>query len=249
MELELKDYLAIIRKRLIMLIAIVVIASSVTAVYSYYFVDPVYQAATKLIVNKKNDLADQLDINSVNLNLRLIDTYKEIIKTTAIMDKVVSAHPEFGMSSEQLIARIKVSSVNNTQVMTLSIRDQSYEKAVEVVNAVAKVFVEEIPELMAVDNVSILNTAKLIRNPSPVAPNPTLNIAISLIVSLMLGVGIAFLLEYLDDTIKTEKDVRDVLGLPTIAMIPKVKRADMEKARLQIAESEQAGGKAHVPIN
>lgn len=247
MDLELKDYLAIIRKRLLMIIAIAVVASSTTAIYSYYFVDPVYQASTKLIVNKKNELADQLDINSVNLNLRLIDTYKEIIKTTAIMDKVTAEHPEFSMTSEQLIEKIKVSSVNNTQVMTLSVRDGDYEKAVHVVNAVAKVFVEEIPSLMSVDNVSILNSAKMDHPPAPVAPNPELNIAICLIVSLMLGVGIAFLLEYLDDTIKTEQDVREVLGLPTIAMIPKVKRADMDKASLQVKET--AGGKTHAPIS
>lgn len=212
------------------IVAIVLVACTATAVFSYYFMEPVYQASTKLIVNKKSELAEQLDLNSVNLNLRLIDTYKEVIKTTAIMDKVAEKHPEFGLTSEQLIDKIRISSVNNTQVMTLSVQDYSYVQAANIVNAVAEVFVEEIPKLMSVDNVSILNEAKIMDNPKPIKPNPQLNIAISFVVALMFGIGLAFLLEYLDDTVKTEQDVRDVLDLPTIAIIPKVKKKDAEKA-------------------
>jgi capsular polysaccharide biosynthesis protein len=99
---------------------------------------------------------------------------------------------------------------------------------VQIVNAVAKVFVDEIPKLMSVDNVSILNEAKLKDSPVPVKPNPKLNIAISIVVALMIGIGLAFLLEYLDDTVKTEQDVREILDLPTIAVIPKIKKKELD---------------------
>ena len=58
-------------------------------------------------------------------------------------------------------------------------------------------------------NVSILNEAKTepTVRPQPVEPNIVLNLAIGFILSLVMGLGIAFVLEYLDDTIKTEEDV------------------------------------------
>ena len=72
---------------------------------------------------------------------------------------------------------------------------------------------------MSVDNVNILSPAVLAENPSPVKPNKMLNIAIGAVVGLMIGVGLAFLLEYLDTTIKTEHDVEELLHLPIIGLV------------------------------
>jgi capsular polysaccharide biosynthesis protein len=249
MELELKDYIRIVKKRLWLIASIVLLSCIVTGVFSYFFIQPVYEASTKLIVNKTSERVgiDQVDINTVNLNLRLIDTYKEIIKTPAIMDKVVEANPSFQLTADELIKKVKVSSVNNTQVMTLIVQDESYEKAVLMVNEVSRVFKSEIPSIMKVDNVSLLNEAKLIENPVPVKPNPKLNIAISLVVSLMVAVGLIFLLEYMDDTIKSDSDVEQFLGLPTLAMISRISEEDLGSEKAQI--TRQVGETRNVPIN
>ncbi len=248
--MELREYLNIIRRRLWMIAVFVLLATLTTAIVSYYFIQPIYEASTKLIVNRSNDEAGvpQLDFNTVNMNLKLIDTYKEIIKTPRIMDKVLELHPELNMTTDELISTVKVSSVNNTQVMTLEAQDASYEKAAHIVNAVSSVFKDEIPSIMKVDNVSILNEALPNANPEPVKPKPLLNILISFIVSFMMGLGIAFLLEYLDDTIKSEEDVAQILGLPTLAVISKVKDADITP-RGTSSSKQKAGEAPYAAVN
>lgn len=240
MELELKDYVKIIKKRWWLVLAIVLVSCLAAGVISYIFMEPIYQASTVLFVNKteeQNGVAS-ININDVNLNIKMVDTYKVIIKTPYIMEMVAQEHPEFGLTPEQLIDKVQVSSVNNTQVMTLSVKDASHEKAVEIVNAISRVFQREIPNVMKVDNVTILSEAQVKPNPTPVEPNPVLNIAIAFVVSLMVGVGLAFLLEYLDDTVKTEDDVQQLLGLPTLATIIKIKDEDYNGAT---AVSDQKG--------
>lgn len=239
MELELKDYIRILRKRIWLIVAFVAVVSIFTAIASNLWLQPIYQASTKLIVNKTNDniTVPQLDFNTVNMNIRLIDTYKEIIKTPAIMDKVVQKHPELGLTSAQLTSKVSVSSVNNTQVMTLSVQDPSYRKAAEIVNAISLVFIQEIPSIMKVDNVSLLAPADPNKTPAPIKPRPALNTAIAVVVSLMIAVGITFLLEYLDDTLRTEQDVEQHLGVPTIAMIPKLKDEEKIGSRTDVALS------------
>lgn len=69
------------------------------------------------------------------------------------------------------------------------------------------------------DNVSILPLADDQENQSPVSPNPPLNIAIAAVVGLMVGVGLTFLLEYLDNTVKTEQDIEKLLELPVLGAI------------------------------
>ncbi|RED65811.1 YveK family protein [Cohnella lupini] len=230
-ELDLKDYIRILRKRIWMILVIVIVCSSITAIVSMVWLQPIYQASTKLIVNKTDEAlnASQLDINAVNLNIRLIDTYKEIIKTPAIMDKVVQEYPDLGLTSEQLTSQVKISSVNNTQVMTVSVQNSSFRKATEIVNAISVVFIRQIPTIMKVDNVSFLAPANPDKTPLQVKPQPVLNTAIAFIVSLMLAIGVALLIEYMDDTIRTEQDVDQYLGLPLIGLIPVQKEEDTKE--------------------
>jgi len=247
MELDLRDYIRIIRKRIWIIIAVVLIATAATAIASFYLIKPVYEASTKLVVNKSDQQTanNQVDLNSINTNLSLINTYKEIIKTTAIMDKVVAAYPQFQLTPEQLSKKVSVSSVNNTQVMTLVVQDISYVKAAQIVNAVSKVFQVEIPKIMKVDNVSLLNEAKESDLPTPVKPNKKLNVALSFIVALMVSVGIVFLLEYLDDTLKSEADVQQYLGIPTLGMITKVRDEDIaghSKTEASKVDKNKVGG-------
>ncbi len=228
MELELKDYLQIVRKRIWLILVFVLLSCIVTGIVSIFFLKPVYEASTKLIVNQSREAVglEQIDLNAVNLNLRLIDTYKEIIKTPAVMKAVAEEHPEFGLSAEELVGKVRVNSVNNTQVMTLVVSDGSYEQAAHIVNAVSEVFQREIPGIMNVDNVSILNQADPALQPTPVKPDIKLNIAIAFVVSLMAVLGIVFLLEYLDDSIKTEKDIELYLGLPTLTVVARMTEDD-----------------------
>src|SRR5690606_39480013 len=101
--------------------------------------------------------------------------------------------------------------------------------AVDIANTTADVFQNEILELMSVDNLSILSPAMLKEDPTPIKPNPMLNMAIAAVIGLMLGVGIAFLLEYLDTTIKTEQDIEEILGVPLLGVISPIK----EEAKLE----------------
>lgn len=57
---------------------------------------------------------------------------------------------------------------------------------------------------------------------SPIKPNKKLNVAIAFILSFMVFTMLAFILEYLDNTIKTPEDINRELGLSVIGVIPKM---------------------------
>jgi len=68
------------------------------------------------------------------------------------------------------------------------------------------------------DNISISSRAQA--PVAPIGPNRTRNIFLAFLISLAAGIGLAFLLDYLDDSIKTSDDIGRLLGLPTLALIP-----------------------------
>lgn len=251
MELELKEYFNIIKKRVWMLVVIVLVSCITTGIVSYYYMKPVYSASTKLIVNKSSEISgiETLSSDLLRSNLMLVNTYKEIMKTPAILDHVAADYPDLQMTTEQLIDKIRVSSVNDTQVITVSVEDYSHAKAVMIVNAVSEVFKSQIPQIMKVDNVMILNAAKQLDQPVPVKPNPELNLVISFVVSLMVAMGLIFLLEYLDDTIKTEADVQNYLQLPVLVTINKMNKDELKNNKIDESLNQQVGEKSYANLN
>ncbi|CAN5523015.1 exopolysaccharide regulatory tyrosine autokinase VpsO [soil metagenome] len=55
---------------------------------------------------------------------------------------------------------------------------------------------------------------------SAARPRVALNMALGALVGLVLGIGLAFFIEYLDTSVKTMDDVENLLGVPVLAIIP-----------------------------
>jgi capsular exopolysaccharide synthesis family protein len=77
-------------------------------------------------------------------------------------------------------------------------------------------------------SVSISNYSRLPH--APVGPYRMRTIVIALMLSLVAGIGLAFLLDFLDDTIKSVDDISRYINLPSLALIPAV-RSDKPRLR------------------
>ncbi|MEC0238981.1 Wzz/FepE/Etk N-terminal domain-containing protein [Paenibacillus dokdonensis] len=248
--MELKLMIQMLRKRLWLIVAFVVICTAGAGLYSKYMITPMYEASSTLIVNKMNldqEGARGLDLNEITSNIMLINSYKVIITSASIMDKVVQQHPDMQITSAELIDKLQVITAQNSQVITLKMRDPSYDRAMKIVNAVSQVFKEEIPRIMKVDNITLLDNAKPQKNPVPVSPKLKVNVALAFAASFLLVVGIVLLLEYLDDTVRNEYDVERYLELTTLGAIQKMKKRDL-KTRSSARSKKQAGEK-YAPLS
>ncbi|HYX29663.1 MAG TPA: polysaccharide biosynthesis tyrosine autokinase [Pyrinomonadaceae bacterium] len=70
------------------------------------------------------------------------------------------------------------------------------------------------------NNIRVVDYA--IAEKKPVSPRRTLVVGLSFILALCLGIGLAFLIEYLDDSVRSMEDVENFLRLPSVALIPQV---------------------------
>lgn len=251
--MELKQYFRVLQKKWWLIATIVIIATTATCVKSFYFTTPVYAANAKLIVNQSSgEGGASLNASTIQTSIFLINSYKEIIKSSAIMNKVVEEYPNLGQSAWQLSSNISVTSANNSQVMNLVYHDTSYSNAAEIVNAVSTVFKEQIPHIMNVDNITILSEADTEATPVPINLNPIMNMIISFAISLMLAVGLVFLLDYLDDTLKSETEIFETLDVPVLAVVGMISKADLKKStRIKSIQNQntKVGDSSYATLN
>lgn len=217
--MELKEYLDIIIKKKWLIILLPLIATMITAYVSFYIVDQVYEANTTLyIINKSSGSEFSIAYNDLLVGQQLVKDYKEIVKSRRITSEVIEELELGNISSSMLSEKINVNARNDTRLIEIKVQDSSPQTAVDIANKLAEVFTREIVNIMKVENISIVDTAQLPEH--PIKPRPMMNIAVAFILGLLTALGISFIIEYLDDTIKTTDDVEKYLGLTVLGTIP-----------------------------
>ena len=224
--ISLQDIFRILKKRLAMITVITLLATAASAIITYFFLTPKYEADTEILVNQS--IKDQAQFNTgvVQANVQLVNTYSDIIKSPTILKDVIDKL-HLDITPDGLQGQLSVESKQNSQVFTVAVQDKNPAKALKIANTIATVFADKIPTIMSIDNVSILSKARLAADGHPVAPKPTLNMAIAFVVGLMVSVGLAFLMEYLDNTIKTEEDIEQFLELPVLGAVMEASANDL----------------------
>lgn len=219
--MELREVFEIIKKRFNIIVLITLAIVLITAVFSFIILDDVYETYTTLMVSKAAEGTGAVDIqyNDILLNQKLVKTYSTIVSSNKVVDQVIQ---DLGIDEdpEDVKEKIDVTSVGETEIIKISVQDKDREFAANLANATANVFMDVVSETMKMDNVQVIDEAKVPER--PVKPRKLLNIVISGILGVMIGFGVVFLQEYLDNTIKTPEDVEKYLGLPVLGTIPSI---------------------------
>ena len=216
--ISIKELFSILRKKIWLIIVSTVISVTTGAILSFYIITPIYQTSTQLLVNHTSNPEARFNYGDIQTNLQLINTYSVIIKSSAILD-LVRDELDLKITTNALNEKISVSSQQDSQVVNIVVQEENPNTAVLIANKTAEIFQREIIKIMNVDNVTILAKAEIGETPNQIKPQPILNIAISLVIGLMVGVGMVLLQEYLDNTIKSEQDIEKQLGLPIIGVV------------------------------
>lgn len=218
--IDLREYLTIIKKKAWIIAAITAVTTFVSAFLSFFVLSPVYEAKTTLIVNtdQKND--DTITGDEFSVTQRLAVTYGEIIKSRTVLEPVIE---KLGLdiSYDDLSKMVTVSPVKDTQIINISVQDTNPLKAKDIANSIPEVFTKEVKRITKANSVEVID--KAVEPLSPIKPNKLMNVLIAFVLGIMIGLFVVFLIEYMDNKMKTPQDVEKHLDLPILGVIPKEK--------------------------
>ncbi|WP_276353950.1 YveK family protein [Cohnella caldifontis] len=245
--MDFKQVARILRSKWRFVFIATLLLTSLAGAYSYLYAQPIYEASAKLILT--NGQADEtgLSYNQLMANGMLIQTYGEIVRTPRLMEKVVENHPELHATADELAALVTTKTTNN-QIMSIVVQDGSYDWAAAVANAVAGVVLTEIPEIIKVNHLFLLDQAAAAPHPEPINTKPEIKTAIAFVLSVVFSAGIVLLRHYLDDRVRSAQELETRLGLRALAALPRVKRSEAYPLIRNVPE-EKTGEKAFVTVS
>lgn len=224
-EFNVVEFLKYYMGKFIFVILFIVMGVVGSYVYTYYIQVPIYRSQTSLVLTKTNG-STTITQNDINLNKNLVSTYREIIQSRRILDKVIK-NLDLDVDYKELAQNVSVDSVNDTELIVISVYNKDNELAKKIADEIANVFKTEITTIYNIENVSIIDKA--------LVSNTSYNV--NVVKQFILGAGIGFVLSslillirfYLDDTVKSEEDIEKKLGLSVLGRVPKYKNKKGDK--------------------
>jgi capsular polysaccharide biosynthesis protein len=187
---------------------------------------PVYGASVKILVGQKAEGDQSSNLSGTVQGLeQLTQTMVEAINSRPVAEEVIR-RLELRMTPGDLLGNLTIEQIETTQFIQLYYQDEDPQRAQKVVNTLADVSSERIAQASASANDITATVWEYATVPdAPVSPDPVRNGLVALGLGLMFGVGLAFLLEYLDDSWRSPEEVALVSGIPTFGAIPRFETA------------------------
>jgi len=220
---ELKDYIRILRKRWIIIVALTLVGL-IGAGAASILTTPQYKASTQLFVSTADSAGTGADLAAGNsFTVQRVQSYAQTVRTSIILQPVIKSL-QLDLTVEELAGGIEATAALNTVILNISVTNSDPALAASIANAIGATLPRIVDEIEKSDSggvspVKISTLQPAVTPIVPDSPNTKLNLALGLLVGLALGVGIAVLLEVLDTRIRSIRDIEQLTDLTVIGGI------------------------------
>jgi capsular exopolysaccharide synthesis family protein len=204
----------------IILVTVVIIGSALAFSLAQA---PTYEASIKVLVNQ-NTTEDPRSLGGDISGLQAFTlTVADAAETTTVAQGVVEQLNLPEGSANEVLKNMSVEPDPGTTFVNISYKDSDPAEAQQGANAIGQVLSQSISEVSPGANAITATVFEQATLPqTPVSPNPVRNGLLALVLGSLLGVMLAFLLEYVDDRWNSPEEVEEFSGLPTFGVIPRV---------------------------
>lgn len=211
-------------------IGIVTLSCAVIAyLISAFVIKPTYSASAQMLVNNRNEQSGTaISQSDINASSSLVNTYSIILKSHDVLEKVVE-DCRLDYSVERLSKMVSVSSVNSTQVMRVTVQNGDAQEALNICADLVKLAPDAI--IKAMDAGSVTTVSSPYTTGKPVSPSKKRNTLIGGLLGLLACVAFIVIKEITNDKFKTTEDIRTVLDLNVLGVIPDENETSSSKSK------------------
>lgn len=225
-EINIKDLFEFFISKIRIITLVVLIVVLIGAVYSLCFQDPMFESTTNMVLTgtasasgsttSKVEGGEAITQNDINLNSKLVATYREIIKSKTVLKDVINTL-DLEYTTKELYRNITVSTVSDTEMISITVKSLNAEEAAKVANKLAEIFSENIKEIYNIENISIIDKAEIESVPTNI--NVVKQLIIYFLIGFVVACGIVFVLFYFDTTLKDVSQI-EKMGFVVLTSIP-----------------------------
>jgi len=216
LEIDLVDLLYFYRARLVVIIVGFLVGALIAGLVTYFFITPKFTATSKLyMVSASSDSI--VNLTDLNIGTSLSTDYEELLKVRPIFEAVIEEQ-KLDYKYEQLLSMVKISTIEDTRILTITAESVDPKEAQIIANALAEKAESELPKLMDTSKPNIAEEAIMPERKS--SPSLSKNTMMGALGGMVLVMAVLTFFYITDDTLKSSEDVEKAFGIMPLTVIP-----------------------------
>lgn len=196
----------------------IILAGAIAFSLAAFIIPPQYSSSVMLYVNNGFSIENSIISTSQISGARsLLETYAVILKSPATLDEVI-AKADLAYTQKELSNMINAASVNNTEVMSITVTSEDPYEAAKIANTIATVLPGRISVIIEGSSMQVVNSATV--SDKKVSPSISKYTAIGMLIGLVAAAGVLIVIDLLDDTVRSEEYIIQNFNCPVLAKIP-----------------------------
>ena len=189
--------------------------------YAYFMIAPTYSASVMLYVNNSSinvgDIGVGISLSDLSASQSLVNTYSVLLRNKTTLDRVISAT---GVSYEwkELNDLISASSVNETEVLKVTVTCTDPYEAANIANGIAKVLPQRVSEIVEGSSMEVVDSA--VPDTQKVAPSIAKYTILGFMLGFIASVGLLVIVAMMDNTVHDEDYIVKTYDFPILAKVP-----------------------------
>lgn len=220
-EIDFQRLFETLLKKAWLITIVSVLCAVMTFCYTYYFVTPEYESSSMFYVNNSDisvgSASLSLSSSDITASRGLVDTYIVILNTRQTLDSVIE-RAGVDLTYKQVRNMISAESIDETEVFQVTVTDTDPVRAERIANAIAYVLPNRISGIVEGTSARVVETALVPTSPS--APSYSRNTVLGFILGFALTVACIVIRQVMDNTVRSEADVKQACELPILAAVP-----------------------------
>ena len=220
-EINLKEFWDYYKRYISYIIIAIVLCGALMFTYSNFIKEPMYSTSTTIVLvqdSESSNNGDTINQQDITLNQKLVSTYRQIFKSRLVVSQVIDKL-NLDYTVDDLSKRIKVDSVDDTEILKITVTDSDPELAAKIANTLANVFDKEVTKIYNIKNVSIIDSAEIVENPSNI--HTLKDVLIAAVIGFAISSAIVFVIFYFDDIVRDTDSIENEVNLPILAKVYK----------------------------
>jgi len=219
-------------KRIWLVIVVGILTAAIGFSISSFAIAPKYSSSIMLYVNNSSfslgNTSFSISSSEISAAQSLVKTYIVMLQNRTTLEDVIDK-AEIDYSYKELSEMIEASSVNETEVMQVTVTCENPYEAAKIVNAIAVVLPARISEIIDGASMEVVDSG--VPNLQKVSPSNTKYTAIGLVLGVLLSVIVIAIIAMLDNTIHDEEYILKTYNYPILAKVPDLMNSGAKKQR------------------
>jgi capsular polysaccharide biosynthesis protein len=220
--IDLLQLLNALWKRLWIIVTLAIAGGFIALLGTYFFVTPTYTSTAMLYVNNSSVSvgSTKIDLSDLTASQGLVDTYMVILNSRTTLEQIIE-RSGVDYTYTQLGNMISTSTVDDTEVFSVSVTSTDAEEAALIANTIVEVLPERIKDIL--DGSAVKTVDSAIVPTTKTSPSYSKNTLIGMMLVAVICCAVIIIRDMLDTTIHSEDYLlKTYTDIPLLTIVPDI---------------------------